>query len=271
MICSKKSGLLPQNNKNFPHFRMATSVNPHMFDQRSWRIIKEFVGIYNIKMDYTKITKLSRDKLSKAYFVAGKQPRPETSILLPIQYDMMGNAYMDVTTTRKYHRALKNKSASEWKALILKRVAQGYKNRQFYEGVAKMLVPPPKVTCVCGMKTGTTEHQKNAHYRTSAHVNRMLQCVPLSKVVNSTVPVWDRMGNSHTLAVRKWSNQQRRYLRKQVDIRPYMEERDIRQAQIYNFCSLKSIKLTNKMKKELKWERTYFTMGDILVGGWCPL
>ena len=267
MICSKKSGLLPQNNKNFLHFLMATSVDPHMFDQRSWRIIKDFVGIYNIKMDYTKITKLSRDKLSKAYFVAGKQPRPETSILVPIQYDIMGNAYTDV-------QILKNKSASEWKALILKRVAQGYKNRQFYETVAKMVAPPPKVTCVCGLKMGPNIDQQQAHYRTHNHINRMLICVPVSKVTDSKVPAWQRgnsKGNSYTLVVRKWSNQQRRYLRKQVDLRPYMEERDIRQALITEGCRLKSIKLTNKMKKELKWERTYFTMGDILVGGWCPL
>ena len=44
---------------------MATAQSSHMFDQASWRIIKEFVGIYGVKMDYTKITKLSRDKLSR--------------------------------------------------------------------------------------------------------------------------------------------------------------------------------------------------------------
>lgn len=248
---------------------MATAQSSHRFDQRSWRIIKEFVGIYGVKMDYTKITKLSRDKLSKAYFVAGKQPRPETSILVPIQYDMMGNAYTEVKTKRMFHRALKSKSASEWKALILKRVAQGYKNRQFYEAVAKMVAPPPKVTCVCGLKMGTMEHQQDAHYRTRAHVNRMLQCVPLSKVVDSEVPAgWPLRGNSHTLALRRWSNSQRRYLRKQVDLRPYMEERETNQAQIYNYCSLHGAQLTNQLKKEIKWERTYYTMGDILVGGW---
>ena len=96
----------------------------------------------------------------------------------------------------------------------------------------------------------------------------MLQCVPLSKVVNSKVPVWNRMGNSHTLAVRKWHNPHRCYIFKQIDLRPYMEERDIKQAQIYNYCSLHAVKLTNELKKEVKWERTYYTMGDILVGGW---
>ena len=249
---------------------MATAQSSsHMFDQRSWRIIKEFTGIYGVKMDYTKIAKLSRDKLSKAYFVAGKQPRPETSILVPIQYDIMGNAYTSHTTDKMLNQALRRKSASEWKALILKWVAQGYKNRQFYEAVAKMVAPPPKVTCVCGLKIGTMEHQQHAHYRTRAHVNRMLQCVPLSKVVDSEVPAgWPLRGNSHTLALRRWSNSQRRYLRKQVDLRPYMEERDINQAQVYNYCSLHAVKLTNEMKKEIKWERTYFTMGDILVGGW---
>ena len=247
---------------------MATAQSSHMFDQRSWRIIKEFVGIYGVKMDYTKITKLSRDKLSKAYFVSGKQPRLEASILVPIQYDIMGNAYTSHTTDTMFNRALKRKSASEWKALLLKWVAQGYKNRQFYEAVAKMVAPPPKVTCVCGLKMGTMEHQQDAHYRTRAHVNRMLQCVPLSKVVNSKVPVWNRMGNSHTLAVRRWHNPHQCYIFKQIDLRPYMEQREINQAQIYNYCSLHGAQLTNEMKKEIKWERTYYTMGDILVGGW---
>ena len=161
-------------------------------------------------MDYTKITKLSRDKLSKAYFVSGKQPRLEASILVPIQYDIMGNAYTSHTTDRMFNRALKKKSASEWKALILKWVAQGYKNRQFYEAVAKMVGPPPKVTCVCGLKIGRNIDQQYNHYRTRAHVNRMLKCVPVSKVADSKVPVWGVsrvedwtqispvMGNSYT-------------------------------------------------------------------------
>jgi hypothetical protein len=221
---------------------------PHTFDGRSWRIIKEFTGIYGVKMDYTKVTKLSRAQLSKAYFVAGKQPRPEMSILVPIQYDILGNAYTSHTTDKMFKQALKRKSASEWKALILKWVAQGYKNRQFYEAVAKMVAPPPKVTCVCGLKMGEMEHQQLAHYRTRAHVNRMLQCVPLSEVADSKVPVWDRMGNSHTLAVRRWSNLQRCYNFKQVDLRDFMAQRE-----------------------RFNDPHLVYTMSDVLVGGWCPI
>ena len=236
---------------------MASSL-PHTFDGRSWRIIKEFTGIYGVKMDYTKITKLSRDKLSKAYFVAGKQPRPEASILVTIQYDIMGNAYTSHKTDKMLNRALRRKSASEWKALILKWVAQGYKNRQFYEAVAKMVGPPPKVTCVCGLKIGRNIDQQYNHYRTRAHVNRMLKCVPVSKVAVSKVPVCDRawvedwtqrspvMGNSYTLVVRKWSNHQRQFLVKQIDLRPYMEQRE-------RFNGT-----------------TCYTMDDILAGGWVP-
>lgn len=233
---------------------MATAQTSHMFDQRSWRIIKEFVGIYGIKMDYSKITKLSRDKLSKAYFVAGKQPRLEASILIPIQYDIMGNGYTSDTTDTMLNRALRRKSASEWKALILKWVAQGYKNRQFYEAVAKMVAPPPKVTCVCGMKIGPKDHQQYNHYRTRAHVNRMLKCVPVSKVADSKVPVWDRMGNSHTLVVRKWSNHQRQFLVKQIDLRPYMEQRERFKDSTHTGAG----------------GFRHYTMDDILAGGWVP-
>ena len=250
---------------------MASSLS-HTFDGRSWRIIKEFTGIYGVKMNYSKIAKLSRDKLSNAYFEEAKLSLDpfDLSIAYLCKYNKKGEIISLDPDTPRGTRPF-NKTAKQWKALILKRVAQGYKNRQFYEAVAKLVNPPPKVTCVCGLKIGSNAHQQDAHYRTRAHVNRMLQCVPFSEVVDSTVPVgWPLRGNSHTLALRRWSNSQRRYLRKQVDLRPYMEQREINQDQIYNYCSLRAVKLTNELKKEVNWERTYYTMGDILVGGWCP-
>ena len=250
---------------------MASSLS-HTFDGRSWRIIKEFTGIYGVKMNYSKIAKLSKDKISKAYFEHAKLPiEPfEVSIVYRAKYNQNGKIISLAPDTPSGTRPF-DKGIDEWKRLILKKAAQGYKNRQFYEALAKMVAPPPKVTCVSGLKIGAAEHQKDAHYRTRAHVNRMLQCVPLSKVVDSEVPAgWPLRGNSHTLAIRRWSNSQGRYLRKQVDLRPYMEKRDINQAQVYNYCSLRAVKLTNQLKKEIKWELTYYTMGDILVGGWCP-
>lgn len=229
---------------------MATAQSSHTFDQRSWRIIKEFAGIYCIQMDYRKIAKLPCNKLSKAYFGHGNIPLFEEKVSLTAKFNAFGKLIWSPDHARNHRAAFAPKGAKEWKALILRRAAQGYKNRQFYEAVAKMLAPPPKVTCICGLKIGSNEHQQTAHYRTRNHINRMLRCVPLSKVVNSTVPVptWDRnqMGNSHTLAVRKWSNQHRRYLRKQVDLRIYMEARERVNGSIY------------------------YTMDDILVGGWIP-
>ena len=259
----------------------------HTFDQRSWRIIKDFVGIYDIKMDYTKITKLSKDKISKAYFEHAKLPiEPfEVSIVYRAKYNQNGKIISLAPDTPSGTRPF-DKSIKEWKALILKKAAQGYKNREFYEALAKWVAPPPKVTCICGLKMGWKSHQQDAHFRTRNHINRMLQCVPLSKVADLKVPVCDRawvedwtqrspaMGNSHTLVVRKWSNHQRQFLVKQIDLRPYMEQRDINQAQIYNYLSSggfdTSLPLPNKMKKQLNWERTYYTMDDILAGGWVP-
>jgi hypothetical protein len=223
------------------------TFDSHTFDQRSWRIIKEFAGIYCIKMDYSKIAKLPCNKLSKAYFGDGNLPLFEEKVSLTAKLNAFGKLIWSPNDARNHRAAFAPKGAKEWKALILRRAAQGYKNRQFYEAVAKLLAPPPKVTCVCGLNIGAKEHQQTAHYRTRAHVNRMLKCVPLSKVADSTVPTWDQMGNSHTLVVRKWSNQQRRYLRKQVDLRPYMEQRE-------RFNGT-----------------TCYTMDDILAGGWVPV
>jgi len=231
---------------------MAAAVPLHTFDQRSWRIIKDFVGIYNIKMDYTKITKLSKDKISKAYFEHAELPiKPfEVSIVYRAKYNRNGKIISLTPDTPSGTRPFVpsgtrpfDKGIKEWKAIILKKAAQGYKNRKFYEALAKM-VKLPKITCICGLKMGYKSHQQTAHFRTRAHVNRMLKCVPVSKVADSKVPVWYRMGNSHTLVVRKWFNHQRHFLVKRIDLRPYMEERE-------RFNGT-----------------TFYTIDDLLAGGW---
>ena len=262
---------------------MASSLS-HTFDGRSWRIIKEFTGIYGVKMDYTKITKLSKDKISKAYFEHAELPiKPfEVSIVYRAKYNRNGKIISLAPDTPSGTRPFVpsgtrafDKGIKEWKAIILKKAAQGYKNRQFYEELAKMVAPPPKVTCICGLKMGWKSHQQYNHYRTRAHVNRMLKCVPVSKVAESKVPVWDRMGNSHTLVLRKWSNQQRQFLVKQLDYRCYMREREELDKYIVDYYKSSKtselyVKVTEKMKKDLKkkWGYEEYTMDDLLAGGW---
>ena len=265
---------------------MATALSPHMFDQRSWRLIKEFTGIYGIKMNYSKIAKLSKDKITKAYFQVAKLPiKPfEVSIVYRAKYNQNGKIISLAPDTPSGTRPFVpsgtrpfDKGIKEWKAIILKKAAQGYKNRQFYEELAKMVNPPPKITCICGLKIGPNDHQQYNHYRTRAHVNRMLKCVPVSKVADSKVPVWYRMGNSHTLVVRKWSNQQRQFLVKQIDLRPYMREREELDKSIVNYYKSPKtpelyVKVTEKMKKDLKkkWGYEEYTMDHLLAGGWVP-
>ena len=262
---------------------MASSLS-HTFDGRSWRIIKEFTGIYGVKMDYTKITKLSKDKISKAYFEHAELPiKPfEVSIVYRAKYNRNGKIISLAPDTPSGTRPFVpsgtrafDKGIKEWKAIILKKAAQGYKNRQFYEELAKMVAPPPKVTCICGLRMGWKSHQQYNHYRTRAHVNRMLKCVPVSKVAESKVPVWDRMGNSHTLVLRKWSNHQRQFLVKQVDYRCYMREREELDKYIVDYYKSPKtpelyVKVTEKMKKDIKkkWGYEEYTMDDLLAGGW---
>ena len=113
---------------------MATFLS-HTFDQASWRIIKEFVGIYGIKMDYTKIGKLSQKKLTEIYFKHAKlsQKPFKRSFQYDIKYDengkMSAHVYRgyDVTTNK------------DRKALILKKSAQGYKNKKFYVELSKAI------------------------------------------------------------------------------------------------------------------------------------
>lgn len=158
-------------------------MNSHTFDQRSWRLIKDFGGIYGIKMDYTKITKLSKDKITKAYFDVAKLPLEpfEISIVYRAKYNQNGKIISLAPDTPCGTRPF-DKGVQEWKTLILKKAAQGYKNREFYEALAKLVAPPPKVTCVCGLKMGLSRTQQYKHYQSPTHINRMLQCVPVKSV-----------------------------------------------------------------------------------------
>lgn len=113
----------------------------HTFDQCSWRRIKEFLGIYDIDMDYTKIAKLSRSTLSDAYFKGGKLSRKpfRTSFQYVLKFDEYGRYEVQADV----FSGMRMMPENAWKALILKHVAQGYKNRKFYETLAR-LVPSKK-------------------------------------------------------------------------------------------------------------------------------
>ena len=82
-------------------------MTQHVFDQASWRVIKEFVGIYGIKMDYSTICKLHVGDIHDAL---------RWSEIIP------------PTFIYNYH-----KNPKSWKARLLKRASLGYKSRQFYE------------------------------------------------------------------------------------------------------------------------------------------
>lgn len=86
------------------------NIPRHRFDQRSWNLIKIFVGIYGIKLDYSAISKLHEGDI----YDAVKWSRT-SSYMMPIEY----------LKTRHYGTTLKN--------IILKNIAKIWKNRQLYE------------------------------------------------------------------------------------------------------------------------------------------
>ena len=83
-------------------------MTQRVFDQASWRVIKEFVGIYGIKMDYSTILKLHVSDIHDA---------------------MRWSDIIPPTLIHNYHHP------KSWKARMLKRVMRGYKSRQFYEEI----------------------------------------------------------------------------------------------------------------------------------------
>lgn len=87
-----------------------SNTTNHRFDQRSWNLIKLFVGIYGIKLDYSAISELHEGDI----YDAVKWSRT-SSYMMPIEY----------LKTRHYGTPLKN--------IILKNIAKIWKNRMLYE------------------------------------------------------------------------------------------------------------------------------------------
>lgn len=88
-------------------------MNKHTFDQASWRTIKEFAGIYGVKMDYQVVSKLCASDIQDAMMWSG-------------QIDIL---FIERTRRhRNYYR-----KPTDWKALLLKKAAMGLKNRVLYE------------------------------------------------------------------------------------------------------------------------------------------
>ena len=97
----------------------------HRLSQAAWYLVRQYAGIYGVKMDYTAIKKcLKPVTVARAYFVVAKQPLIEKTVT----YDIMGQ----VKSVRSY-------TPYEWTDVILKRAANGYKNRQFYDELARIL------------------------------------------------------------------------------------------------------------------------------------
>lgn len=95
-------------------------MTEYKFAQASWRIIKEFVGIYGVKIEYNIISKLPPGDIEDAFRFS--------NITAPL--------FMQ--STRLYYNYYRNPTA--WKMLLLKKVAMGYKNLQFYQELEAKIV-----------------------------------------------------------------------------------------------------------------------------------
>jgi hypothetical protein len=156
------------------HHRLPVVV----LSQAAWYLVRQFAGIYGVKMDYTKIKSLSGDKITRAYFTEAKLPR----FVSTITYSISGDP----------EKPPKIKSKS-WIALILKTAAGGHKNRKFYETLAGELARPKKRKCLCGLHMGSEPEQIANHFSTKHHVNRMLGRVSPEQLSNylETVQITD--------------------------------------------------------------------------------
>lgn len=86
----------------------------HRFDQRSWRTILEFCGIYGVTLDYSKISKLYTTDIEDA-----------------IRWSEVMGPFVMQTSKQHYHYY--NQTSTMWKTFLLKKIANGYKNIQLYQ------------------------------------------------------------------------------------------------------------------------------------------
>lgn len=180
-----------------------------MFDQCSWRLIKEFVGIYGISMNYAKIPKLTQKVLRAAYkvdsemfdkfkddywwsYVSRHDDRIFCEIMIADRFgqnvadefarnpESIAKALIalrtrkDMTDSQRHISDLILWEKHLTKATILQHMAKGYKSRAIYEELSKHASLPTKVTCMCGLKFRSTQYARENHYKSKHHINRVL-------------------------------------------------------------------------------------------------
>ena len=90
-----------------------SSTLSHRFDQAAWRTILEFWGIYGVDLDYSKISKLHT-----------------SDIVDVIRWSQVMCPFVMKTSKRNYHYY---NQRGLWKSLLLKKIANGYKNVKLYQ------------------------------------------------------------------------------------------------------------------------------------------
>lgn len=100
-------------------------TKPQRLSQAAWYLVRQYAGIYDVKMDYTAIkTHLKPETVARAYFEVANLPL----IAKTVTWNMMGQIEIVHSVT-----------PNDWVDVILKRAATGYKNRKFYEELARVL------------------------------------------------------------------------------------------------------------------------------------
>ena len=152
-------GAQPTTSKQTTTMSQSTQASQgYYLAQPAWYLVRQFAGIYGVKMNYRAVKRLNRDVISHAYFDVAKLP----AITRTVTYNNRGQP-----------EKLSPIKSKDWIAMILKRAAMGYNNRQFYESLANTMHPPP-VKCPCGAMVCSTVNGTRKHRSTKAHINGML-------------------------------------------------------------------------------------------------
>tara|TARA_B100001094_G_scaffold94143_1_gene90036 strand:+ start:1313 stop:1744 length:432 start_codon:yes stop_codon:yes gene_type:complete len=99
----------------------SSQKHTHKFAQAPWRIIREFAGIYGVKMDYSKFATISVSTIEDA-----------------INYSELFQDKFFISRMRRDHKYFRNPKV--WKTFLLKLISSGCKSRKFYEEISQRIL-----------------------------------------------------------------------------------------------------------------------------------
>lgn len=131
---------ITQNKETIMSNQSIATTSPQRLSMAAWYLVREYAGIYGVKMDYSAVKGLKPRIIYQAYFDIANLPPISRTNTHCNKNDMLITCGNGRGAIRDYlsHTKPRCKTVS-WEVSILKQAAMGYKNRDFYEALSRAL------------------------------------------------------------------------------------------------------------------------------------